>query len=235
MKKLLALILSLVMVMAFFAGCADGSKDKDRDTETTITKDDLVGNWTIEGDIETLMQFASSQEDASELGEMLDLVKEMDLGSMTIGVEFTSDGVVKFDQQSLIDSTKTLVESMVEWLKKEENFYKFFASVQGITEEEAKNTVAQLGISFDEFIAMMDDSFDEMLETIPESMEAEDTLQDNYYSVKDGVIYMWAEGESEEDADSYKVKYDGSVITVISATKDGNTADFKEGALVFKK
>ncbi len=108
MKKLIALLLCLVMVLGLMAGCdkEDGESGGKKDTG-------IVGEWkaTVK---------ASDMEDAMEL-EGLDAYVDLDDVSMTVYATFDKDGTYEFsaDKKSVEKMMITLMEGMIKGMAEE--------------------------------------------------------------------------------------------------------------------
>lgn len=214
MKRLLALIMVLAMVAAMVCGCSSKEKEKTKKIESS---EDLIGTWTMECDIETMMAMMEDSDDMSMLTSFEDAGFEM--GAVSFEVEFTDDGEMITDMQSVGEWTLDTMNDFVSWLKKGDNLYAFYESMTGMDKDELMEQMEDAGISEDDLYEELDASMEASLEEMENSMEDLEDTVDNY-EFEDGKLYIWGEDEDREDAAYIEIKAKGDTLTITDFGED---------------
>lgn len=208
MKKLLALIMVLVMVAAMVCGCSSQKSEKTKKIESS---EDLIGSWTMECDIETMMAMMEDSEDMATLTAFEDAGFE--LGAVSFEVEFTDDDEMIVDMKSVGEWTLDTMNDFISWLKKGDNLFAFYESMTGMDKDELMEQMEDAGISEDDLYEELDASMEATLEEMEESMDdMEDAI--NNYEFEDGKLYIWGEDEDREDATYIEIKAKGDTLTI---------------------
>lgn len=253
MKKLLALLMAMAMLLSLLVGCGGDDEKKDDDNgggtnigedagsdDRDLTEDDLVGEWDMVVDFNKMLQVASgipgigsvAGESGTDITAMLEAFEGIDLGDMRLGVTFTADGEMKLDTDDLIDATIGMLDRYIEWLGEGDNLYDFVAKSTGMSKAEVKAELEGMGMTAEAYISMMQGQFDTMKESFREAVdEIESEMETTYYSLEGNKLCTW----SDEEAKSYFViEYDGD-INVTAVINDGETIELDKGTLTFEK
>lgn len=229
MKKLLALLLAMVMILALFAGCS-GSDDKDDDKDDKDDKktsqqsgekedekeaeanipdqEKLIGTWEGELDMtEAIMQQVGAGAEGLEIEDF----------SVTAVFTFKEDGTytMAFDEDSVEDAFDGLVEDLSVFM---EDMMKEQAEAAGMTLEQLMEAA---GMTMDDLVDMVVQSLEEedLVDTLVEESKTE-----GKYEAKDGKLYTTDDPDEDIDEDVYDTyTLEGDVLT-LTATY-GSDAD----------
>ena len=246
MKKLLALLMVMALMLTALVGCGGGNDNKDSDEpaveigeEKELTAEKLVGDWDMVIDFDKMLSVAGGIPGLSDLGEetgmdmegMLEAFKEINFRDMRLGVTFTEDGELTFDMEDMVDALLGILDDYVEWLGKGDNLYSFLATATGMTPEQAKKELEATGMNAETYLSMLSAQFDSMKETMKDSMdEVMAEMEKTSYELDGNKIYI----ESESSDGYYEFKYDGRKIHVIAIEADGEKTELEEGVLYFE-
>ena len=136
MKKLLALLMVMALMLTALVGCGGSNDNKDSDEpaveigeEKELTAEKLVGDWDMVVDFDKVLSVAGGIPGLSDLSgqtgvdveEMLEAFKEINFRDMRLGVTFTDDGELTFDVEDMIDALLGILDDYVEWLGEGDN------------------------------------------------------------------------------------------------------------------
>lgn len=198
MKKLIALALALVMVAALFAGCGE-AKAPETTVPTLSEQEKLVGIWKGEMDITESMKESMGEEmEGFELEDM----------SVTVILTFTEEGAytLKLDEETLSAAIDSLLKSIRSYLK--EGMEKE-AQAEGMT---ADQMLGALGMTLDEFVDAMLESFEEM--DLGGEIAKQFKVQGKSLA-EDGKIYISDSVDTDPDKTVYlSYTLEGDVLTL---------------------
>lgn len=132
MKKLLALLLSLILIMSMLVACDNGrDKDDDDDEETTETTEGsaVTGEFDLKGDWSTVLDY----------GAMIGLESEVTVRCM---VTFGDDGVyyMEMNENDINDLVDTMIDYFSDVAAQEGGSFEEYI---GMTEDEYRSTLTE--------------------------------------------------------------------------------------------
>jgi|GEM_PF-3472682 len=241
MKKLLALLMAMAMLLSLLVGCGGDDEKKVEIGETKeLNEETLVGEWDMVIDFNKALSIAGGIPGISDLSgqtgmdvdAMLEAFGDIDFSDMRIGVTFTSDGEMVVDMEDTVDALVAMLDEYIEWLGKGDNLYDFVAKTTGMSKAQVKAELDKTGMTVDSYLALMSTQFDQIKETMMDSMsELADEAETIYYELDGNRIYT--ESESGEANGYYEFKYDGKIhITEINSMEQ--TSELEIGVLYFE-
>lgn len=204
-KRIAALLLALVMVFALCACSSDDGKGKDKDKgEAKKTDAELiVGTW--EGEIQLGDLIAEELAADPDMGEMASYFDFSDV-TATLTFSFEKDGSYTLTMTADNDAFKAAVHKAYEELLTD------MLDGTGMTLEDA---AAAEGMTVEEFIdAVVEDSVgtDDVFDDEDDSGE---------YEIKNGKLYLFAEGDEKDEGTYYEIKLSEGKLTLVASYTDG--------------
>ena len=199
MKRIVALTLALVMIVALFAGC-NASKAPETTAAPELTdQEKLVGTWKGEMDLtEAMKEEVGDDLEGFEMGEF----------KVTVIFKFTQEGTytMELEEESVEQAMENMITGMEGYLK-------------AMMEAQAQ----ELGMSLEDLLAASGMTMDDMMTLITAAMEEQDLVgelvkeakTEGKYQAKDGKLFNTQSLDEEIDENVYDTyTLEGDVLTL---------------------
>lgn len=222
MKKLLALLMSMIMLFAL-CSCSDGGDKKG----SSDSADALEGDWEATLNFEALTALMGDDEDLAAFA----VLDGLEIGECVLDVTF-KDGKMTLYAAGILDWYEDILENMLAWIAEGDNVYQLMVD-DTMTADEAKEYFDNMGYDRDALVDMMtaDMDVDAMLE------ELEDELEDEVscYELDGNKLYFWDEDEENDEENYFQIDLDDDSFTVTTVVNDGTVNGLEDGDFVFEK
>ena len=210
-KKLLALLLTMVMLFALCACSGDDKKD------AKLSEDDLNGEWTL--------TFVPS---AMGLDKKFPFEGFTPAGTITTKAVI-EDGTMKLYNDGIAAWATQMAGDLYDWIYQGDNIFAFMGSVNDMTADEYKAECALGGVTKDMLLTEMAKQItkETLVASVMDGLGDEETLT-HTFEFKDGKLHfdegaVWTIDASEDKIVVKEIKSEGETITL------------KDGDMVFSK
>ena len=194
MKKLLALVMALVMVMSL-CSCGNGKETKEEAT--------IIGKWTAEIDFASIMEMSQELASLDEEAKAVIMPKGV---SMKLFFEFDDNGIASFSvdiKTAAEDYIRQVTANLTDYVKKT-------LESQGVSVEDFADAI---GMSLDDYVSsLMSQQLNGAMDNLPEELETPNTCE---YKLEGDKLYLGEDGVFDG---FFTIKLDGNKFTINSAS-----------------